>query len=307
MRAPLGRVAGRVGLGLRPMPLVLSFGAAVAVVARCTDGGMCAGVGVVPSTAMYGRAINARSCFANLEVLPGDILLSAVTAPGAGSLPWDERVCAGLGEHEHSGKLGCRVKEAAAARWNREAPGRWRRLHPAGISGHGETARARVGVLGGARLGGTSSWGAARSSCARVRDGSTDGGRTCVLGAVGRACATVWLWVCRAQGEAATGGERGSVPVVVFRQGQAWQAGVVGVGSVACNASLDHPRLDSADTRQVARCARCVSSARSSMSGGLTCRSRRFGLSQRSCRHSQVRNVHRCHDFVFATRAALAL
>ena len=62
MRAPLGRVAGRVGLGLRRMPLVLSFGAAaVAVVARCTDGGMCAAVGAVPSTAMYGLAISARS------------------------------------------------------------------------------------------------------------------------------------------------------------------------------------------------------------------------------------------------------
>jgi hypothetical protein len=47
MRAPLGRVAGRVGLGLCRMPLVLSLGAAVAVVARCTDGGMCASVPVV--------------------------------------------------------------------------------------------------------------------------------------------------------------------------------------------------------------------------------------------------------------------
>jgi hypothetical protein len=70
-----------------------------------------------------------QKLFRNLEVLPGDILLSAVTAPGADCLPWDERVCAGLGEHRHSGKLGCRVKEGAAAGWNREAPGRWRRLH----------------------------------------------------------------------------------------------------------------------------------------------------------------------------------
>jgi len=70
-----------------------------------------------------------QKLFRNLEILPGDILLSAVTAPGADCLPWDERVCAGLGKHKHSGKLGCRVKEAAAARWNREAPGRWRRLH----------------------------------------------------------------------------------------------------------------------------------------------------------------------------------
>lgn len=70
-----------------------------------------------------------QKLFRNLEVLPGDILLSAVTAPGADCLPWDERACAGLGEHKHSGKLGCRVREMAAARWNREAPGRWRRLH----------------------------------------------------------------------------------------------------------------------------------------------------------------------------------
>jgi hypothetical protein len=65
----------------------------------------------------------------NLEVLPGEILLSAVTAPGAGVLPWDERVCAGLGEHEHSGQLGCRVRDAEAGKWNRSAPDRWRRLH----------------------------------------------------------------------------------------------------------------------------------------------------------------------------------
>jgi hypothetical protein len=95
---------------------------------------------------LYGRASNcrARTCrgysriwagdqrqklFRNLDILPGNILLSAVTAPGADCLPWDERVCAALGEHKHSGQLGCRVEEAAAARWNREAPVQWRRLH----------------------------------------------------------------------------------------------------------------------------------------------------------------------------------
>jgi hypothetical protein len=70
-----------------------------------------------------------QKLFRNLEILRGNILLSAVTAPGADCLPWDERACAGLGEHKHSGQLGCRVEEAAAARWNREAPDRWRRLH----------------------------------------------------------------------------------------------------------------------------------------------------------------------------------
>lgn len=70
-----------------------------------------------------------QKLFRNLEGLAGNILLSAVTAPGADCLPWDERVCAGLGEHKHSGKLGCRVEAVAAACWNREAPGQWRRLH----------------------------------------------------------------------------------------------------------------------------------------------------------------------------------
>ena len=50
-----------------------------------------------------------QKLFRNLETLRGDILLSAVTAPGADELPWDEQACAALGEHKHSGKLGCRV------------------------------------------------------------------------------------------------------------------------------------------------------------------------------------------------------
>jgi hypothetical protein len=70
-----------------------------------------------------------QKLFRNLETVRGDIVLSAVTAPVAGELPWDESVCAGLGEHEHSGKLGCRVASAAAWAWNESAPDRWRRLH----------------------------------------------------------------------------------------------------------------------------------------------------------------------------------
>jgi hypothetical protein len=70
-----------------------------------------------------------QKLFRNLETLRGNIVLSAVTAPGAGELPWDERVCAGLGEHKHSGKLGCRVDAAAAGAWNESAAARWRRLH----------------------------------------------------------------------------------------------------------------------------------------------------------------------------------
>lgn len=70
-----------------------------------------------------------QKLFRNLEVLEGAILLSAVTAPAADALPWDEYVCAGLGEHEHSGQLGCRVRGVEAREWNRSAAGRWRRLH----------------------------------------------------------------------------------------------------------------------------------------------------------------------------------
>lgn len=70
-----------------------------------------------------------QKLFRNLEVLEGEILLSAVTAPGADLLGWDERLCEGLAEHAHSGRLGCRVDEAVARAWNESAPGRWRRLH----------------------------------------------------------------------------------------------------------------------------------------------------------------------------------
>ncbi len=70
-----------------------------------------------------------QKLFRNLETLRGDILLSAVTAPGADELPWDEQACAALGEHKHSGKLGCRVDRVAARAWNDSAAQRWRRLH----------------------------------------------------------------------------------------------------------------------------------------------------------------------------------
>lgn len=56
-------------------------------------------------------------------------MLGAVTAPGAGELQWDQRVCSALGDHQHSGKLGCRVEGHAAREWNESAPERWRRLH----------------------------------------------------------------------------------------------------------------------------------------------------------------------------------
>jgi hypothetical protein len=70
-----------------------------------------------------------RKLFENLGAYQGDVLMSAVTAPGTELLPWDEAGCAALGPHKHSGLLGCRVEHGAADEWNRTAPDRWRRLH----------------------------------------------------------------------------------------------------------------------------------------------------------------------------------
>jgi hypothetical protein len=70
-----------------------------------------------------------QKLFRNLEAVHGEIVLGAVTAPGARELPWDEGACSALGDHQHSGSLGCRVNAKAAREWNESAPGRWRRLH----------------------------------------------------------------------------------------------------------------------------------------------------------------------------------
>jgi hypothetical protein len=70
-----------------------------------------------------------RKLLVNVEAYGGAVALVTVTAPGARDLPWDESVCAHLGKHRHSGKLGCKVDERAAHLWNLQAPGDWRRLH----------------------------------------------------------------------------------------------------------------------------------------------------------------------------------
>lgn len=57
------------------------------------------------------------------------MVVLAVTAPGAGQLPWDVEHCAALGAHQHSGKLGCRVDRRHARAWNETASARWRALH----------------------------------------------------------------------------------------------------------------------------------------------------------------------------------
>jgi hypothetical protein len=68
-----------------------------------------------------------------LESLPDlatdGVGLVTVTAPGVEVLPWDRHACSGLGEHECSGLLGCRVDRQAAKDWNKRAPAQWRRLH----------------------------------------------------------------------------------------------------------------------------------------------------------------------------------
>ena len=59
----------------------------------------------------------------------GEVIVLAVTAPGAADLPWDESHCRARGEHVHSGPRGCRVDRLAAHLWNESASDRWRRLH----------------------------------------------------------------------------------------------------------------------------------------------------------------------------------
>ncbi len=73
-----------------------------------------------------------RKVFENLGAYgahDGHAVMFTPTAPGADRLPWDEDFCRALGDHAHSGKLGCRVQLEAAKEWNSTAADRWRRLH----------------------------------------------------------------------------------------------------------------------------------------------------------------------------------
>jgi len=71
-----------------------------------------------------------RKLFENLAAYEGgNVVVLAVTGPGADVLPWDEKHCRALGEHVHSGPRGCRVDRLAARLWNETAPQRWRDLH----------------------------------------------------------------------------------------------------------------------------------------------------------------------------------
>lgn len=73
-----------------------------------------------------------RKCFENLgsyDEGDGTAVMFTATAPGADLLPWDEDHCAALGEHQHSGLIGCRVRSDVAREWNSTCSDRWRRLH----------------------------------------------------------------------------------------------------------------------------------------------------------------------------------
>jgi hypothetical protein len=59
----------------------------------------------------------------------GRAIMLAVTAPGKDVLPFNDDLCWPLGAHQHSGKLGCRVRSREAREWSRRAPKQWTRLH----------------------------------------------------------------------------------------------------------------------------------------------------------------------------------
>jgi hypothetical protein len=67
--------------------------------------------------------------FANFDHYDGPVTLGAVTAPGRDVLPYDRSRCQHDPGVRCSGKLGCRVHRRAAKRFNRRAPGNWRRMH----------------------------------------------------------------------------------------------------------------------------------------------------------------------------------
>jgi hypothetical protein len=56
---------------------------------------------------------------------PSGFFFVTATAPGADRLPWDTSKCSHGDRVKCSGKLGCRVHEVEAAKWNSHAPQAW--------------------------------------------------------------------------------------------------------------------------------------------------------------------------------------
>jgi hypothetical protein len=65
----------------------------------------------------------------NIRAYGGNVILAAVTAPGADEgLPWDPDRCLVAGEHRHGGNYGCRVVRDLADEWNESASERYARM-----------------------------------------------------------------------------------------------------------------------------------------------------------------------------------
>lgn len=78
----------------------------------------------------------------------GRVRMVTVTAPGVNEgFAWDEDRCRHLGDHRHSGTLGCRVRAAVAARFNDSAPSWWRELHRQARQGAARTVGAAPPLL----------------------------------------------------------------------------------------------------------------------------------------------------------------
>ena len=65
-------------------------------------------VATAPATSTPGSEITGSGSCQNLFSFEGRIVMTTITAP---SLPWDEDLCRPLGEHRHSGALGCMSSE----------------------------------------------------------------------------------------------------------------------------------------------------------------------------------------------------
>jgi hypothetical protein len=72
---------------------------------------------------------------AAVEAAPGvqGVRSFVITAPGADRLPWDEDRCQEEGDHVHSGKVGCKAREAEVAIYEAAVAGNWRRGHQANL------------------------------------------------------------------------------------------------------------------------------------------------------------------------------